>query len=168
VIPSAGKICFRINSQLSLDRSGQNAIISIPKLPVEPPFIAENNSCDTVSYKDESLTCALLHFLASPRSLAEIREKFFTAKEKELGLAFSELERKRIIVPAFSAREHAQGKSTFARRSLTEKLKLKKPPLAPVLLVGGGNGQATIGLSYLASYLNRHNIVAKVWANREK
>jgi hypothetical protein len=167
VIPSDSKIFFRINSQISFDWSGENVIISIPKLPTEPPFITENNSYDTYSHKNDSLAYALLQFLGSPRSFNEIREKGFNTTEKELELTFSDMERKRIIVPGFSLREHKQYKSTAARSFLAEKVKRKKLPLSPVFLVGGGNSQATIGLSYLASYLNQNDVVAKVWANRE-
>lgn len=164
---SNSRICFRINSQTSLDWSSGNVIISIPNVPKKPPFIAEKMLYDRYSYKNDSLAYALLQFFRSPRPFNEIREKAFNATEKELELAFSELERKRIIVPGFSLRQHRQNKSIAAKSFLAEKLKRRKLPLSPVLLIGGGDGQATIGLSYLASYLNQNDIIAKVWANRE-
>lgn len=164
--PSQSSISFRMNSQISFQWSPENVILSVPKLPTKPPFVAENNSYDTYSYSNGSLAFALLQFLRSPRSFTDIREKA-DATESEFEAVFSDLERKRIVVPSFSLPEHGQHRSPASKNSFAEKLVRKKLPLTPVLLIGGGDGQATMGLPYLASYLNQNGVTAKVWANRD-
>ena len=157
---------FRINSQVFIELKGKECIISIPKIPTKPPFIAKTNSYDLYIYPKESLAYTLIDYFKSPRSFCQIQKKFSSEDDKEIESVFSDLESKKIIVPGLSLYEKKNYKKESCN-TLAEKLSRKKIPLSNVLLIGGGNWQATVGLLYIASFLNQNHIATKIWTNRE-